>query len=626
MKFSKLAEYYEKLEATPKRLELIDIMSRLLKESDALEVGKICYLLQGRVAPFYMPIELGMAESMVAQAIAKAYNTSKEEVIKSYRKLGNMGLAAQELGKTKHVARNTLSVNEVFGELLKIANMGGEGSVEKKISALAKVLEDLDPISVKHIANIPLGTLRLGIGDPTVMDALSIAKTGDKKLRPIIEDAYNKTSDLGYVAEEFFKHGEKALATIKLIVGKPVRPALAERMPNADEVVKRMGDKFAAEPKFDGFRVQIHLDRRGIAGLDDKNIQLGHSLGRDQRSVGDLHKTKDSQNSEITPSKAPSFDSRNVRIFSRNLEDMTHSFPDLAEGVLKEVKAKSVIMEGEAIAYNPLTEEFLPFQETTKRRRKYKIEETAKALPLVCFAFDILYLDGEDITGKSEDQRRKLLEKIVSINNSTIRIAEQRVISTAKEIQEFFNEAISDGLEGLMIKKLDAPYKAGGRGFHWIKFKRASSGDLADTVDCVLLGIFTGRGKRTEFGVGGLLVGIYNDKEDVFETISRVGTGLTDEEFRKVHEIGEKLRLEHKPARVKSKIEPSYWVEPKEVLEIYADEITKSPIHTAGEVDGIGYALRFPRLVKFREADKRAEDATTVEEIKELYKNQYGKK
>jgi DNA ligase-1 len=410
------------------------------------------------------------------------------------------------------------------------------------------------------------------------MDALSISKTGDKKLRPIIEDAYNKTSDLGYVAEEFFKHGEKGLATIKLIVGKPVRPALAERMPNADEVVKRMGDKFAAEPKFDGFRVQIH-----------KN--------------GDK-----------------------VEIFSRNLEDMTHSFPDLAAGVLKEVKAKSVIMEGEAIAYNPLTEEFLPFQETTKRRRKYKIEETAKVLPLVCFAFDILYLNGEDITGKTEVERRKLLEKIVAKNNQTIKIAEQRIISTAKEIQEFFSEAISDGLEGLMIKKLDAPYKAGGRGFHWIKFKRASSGDLADTVDCVLLGIYSGKGKRTDFGVGGLLVGIYNDKDDVFETISRVGTGLTDEEFRKVHEIGKKLRLEHKPARVRSKIEPNYWVEPKEVLEIYADEITKSPIHTAGEEDGIGYALRFPRLVKFREADKRPEDSTTVAEIKKLYELQYKKK
>ncbi len=603
MKFAKLADYYEKLEATSKRLELVDILSKLFAEAENAEIGKICYLIQGRVAPFYMPVELGMAESMVAQAIAKAYDKTKDEVIKSYRHLGNIGLAAQELAKS-HKASANLSVSDVFGGLRKIADLGGEGSVEKKISTLAQILKDLDSVSVKHVVNIPIGTLRLGIGDPTVMDALSLAKTGDKKLRPVIEDAYNKTSDLGYVAEEFFKHGEKGLETVKLIVGKPVRPALAERMPNADEVVKRMGDKFAAEPKFDGFRVQIHLDR------SVKAMPLGTAV------------------SELRPGLKLGADSQQVKIFSRNLEDMTHSFPDLAEGVLKEVKAKSVIMEGEAIAYNPQTEEFLPFQETTKRRRKYKIEETAKALPLACFAFDILYLDGKDITSKTEVERRKLLERVVSKNNQVIRIAEHRVISTAKQIHEFFNEAISDGLEGLMIKKLDSPYKAGGRGFHWIKFKRASSGDLTDTVDCVLLGIYTGRGKRTEFGVGGLLVGIYNDKTDEFETISRIGTGLTDEEFRKVNEIGKQLRVEHKPARVKSKIEPSYWVEPEEVLEIYADEITKSPIHTAGwdEKTGTGYALRFPRLVKFREKDKRAEDATTVEELKRLFANQYGKK
>ncbi|MBI4037604.1 ATP-dependent DNA ligase [Candidatus Curtissbacteria bacterium] len=588
MKFSKLAEYYEKLEATSKRLELVDILSKLFKESDTSEIGKICYLIQGRVAPFFEPIELGMAESMVAQAVGRAYGHSKDEVIKHYRSKGNMGLTAQQLVLKSHlrgvIRKNRdhfeggLSVSAVFDELLKIAKFSGAGTVEQKVSTLANLLKKLDPVSVKHVVNIPLGTLRLGIGDPTVMDALSLAKTGGKKLRPVIEDAYNKTSDLGFVAEVFFKKGQKGLSEIKLMVGKPVRPALAERMPNAEEVVKRMGDKFAAEPKFDGFRVQVH-----------KN--------------GDK-----------------------VEIFSRNLEDMTHSFPDLAEGVLGEVKAKTAIMEGEAIAYNPETEEFLPFQETTKRRRKYKIAETAKALPLVMFAFDILYLNGKDITEETEIVRRKLLEKVVPKGNATIRIAEQRIISTAREISEFFNEAVSDGLEGLMIKKLDSPYKAGGRGFHWIKFKRASSGDLADTVDCVLLGVYAGKGKRTVFGVGGLLVGVYDEKNDSFVTICRLGTGLTDEEFKQVHEIAQKLKVSHQPARVNSKIEPSYWVEPKVVLEVYADEITKSPIHTAGEADGVGFALRFPRLVKFRESEKRPEDSTTVSEIKKLYELQFKRK
>jgi DNA ligase 1 len=581
MTFSNLANYFEKLEATPKRLEMIDILSKLFKESDSSEISKICYLIQGRVAPFFEPIEIGMAESMVASAIAKAFDVDKDEVVSSYRSLGNMGLAGQKLSQNSkfNIQKSKLSVSEVFDELFKLAKFSGEGTVEKKVTTLADVLKKLDTVSVKHVVNIPLGTLRLGIGDPTVLDALSLAKNGDKSLRPILEDAYNKTSDLGYVAETYFKKGKKGLDKVELIVGKPVRPALAERLPSAAEAIKRLGNEFAAEPKFDGFRVAVH-----------KN--------------GDK-----------------------VELFSRNLEDTTAAFPDLVSGVKKEVKAKSVILEGEAIAYNPETEEFLPFQETTKRRRKYEIEEMAKKLPLVLFAFDILYLNGRDVTGKPYKERRKLLESIVSKGDNLVRIAEERILHKAEDITNFFNEAVSEGLEGLMLKKLDSPYIAGGRGFHWIKFKRSHSGELSDTVDCVLLGVYRGRGKRTKFGVGGLLVGVYDNKKDKFVTISRIGTGLTDDEFRKVNEIAEKLRVSKKPARVESKIEPGFWVEPKEVLEVYADEITRSPIHTTGEdKEGVGYALRFPRLVKFREKDKRPEDATTVSEVNKMYKLQFKNK
>ena len=634
MKFSTLAQYFEKLEATSKRLELIDILSKLFKESDSSEIGKICYLIQGRVAPFFEPIEIGMAEMTVAQAIGRAFGKSKDEVIKLYRHKGNMGLAAKELAaKVKVKVKSGKSVSEAFDELLKIAKFSGVGTVEQKVSTLANLLTRLDPISAKHVVNIPLGTLRLGIGDPTVMDALSLAKTGKKELRPQIEDAYNKTSDLGYVAETFFKHGEKGIKEIKLVVGKPVRPALAERLPNADEVIKRVGNKFAAEPKFDGFRVQVHLDRSRKLFTNAAISQELVGKGREASMVRGLGSKSQTLNltSKLNRHPNPNLTaktSEHVRIFSRNLEDMTHAFPDLVSGVEKEVKAKSAIMEGEAIAYNPLTSEFLPFQETTKRRRKYKIEEKAKELPLVCFAFDLLYLDGKDITEKPYAERRKLLERILHRENMVVRLAEERILTNAKQILEFFNESISEGLEGIMIKKLDSPYKAGGRGFHWIKFKRAQSGDLNDTVDCVLLGVYSGRGKRTGFGVGGLLVGVYDGQRDEFVTISRVGTGLTDEEFRKVNEIAKHLKIPHKPARVNAKIEPAIWVEPKEVLEIYADEITRSPIHTAGwdEKLGSGFALRFPRLVKFRGADKRPEDATTVGEIRKLYEMQYKRK
>src|SRR3990167_5592858 len=578
MKFRTLAQYYEKLEATSKRLELVDILSKLFKESNADEIGKICYLIQGRVAPFFEPTEIGMSENLVAIALARAFDSTKEEVIRSYRHLGNMGLAASKLAANSKfkIQNSKLAITDVFDRLHSIAKTGGAGSVDKKITILADLLNDLDPISVKHVANIPLGTLRLGIGDPTVLDALSIAKKGDKSLRPVLEDAYNKTSDLGFTAQTLYKKGERGIHEIKLIVGKPIRPALAERLPSAEEAVKRLGSKFAAEPKFDGFRVQIHKD--------DSNIKL----------------------------------------FSRNLEDMTHAFPDIVRAAKDELNIKSAIIEGEAIAYNPQTEEFLPFQETSKRRRKHEVEAMAKKLPLAVFAFDLLYLNGKDITLLPYSERRRHLERIIRSENLIIRKAEERVMSSASEILEFFNEAISEGLEGLMLKKLDAPYKAGGRGFHWIKFKRSQSGALTDTVDCVLLGVYTGKGKRTEFGVGGLLVGVYDEKKDEFVTISRVGTGLTDEEFRTVNKLAEKSRVSHKPARVNSEIEPSFWVEPKVVLEIQADEITRSPIHTAGRnKEGLGYALRFPRLVKFREADKRAEDATTVSEVIKLYNQQF---
>jgi DNA ligase-1 len=186
-----------------------------------------------------------------------------------------------------------------------------------------------------------------------------------------------------------------------------------------------------------------------------------------------------------------------------------------------------------------------------------------------------------------------------------------------------FEEKVTAGLEGVMVKKLDSPYKAGGRGFHWIKFKRMSAGELTDTIDCVLLGIYSGTGKRTGFGAGGLLVGVYDPEKDEFVTVSRVGTGLTDEEWRQIKATSDKLQVARKPARVNSLIEPSVWVEPKEVLEIFADEITRSPVHTAGKVgDEPGYALRFPRLVSFRGADKRAEDCTTVKELIDMYNSQ----
>ncbi|MBI4097731.1 MAG: ATP-dependent DNA ligase, partial [Candidatus Levybacteria bacterium] len=324
-------------------------------------------------------------------------------------------------------------------------------------------------------------------------------------------------------------------------------------------------------------------------------------------------------------------DGKNVRMFSRNLEEMTHMFPELIKATLEQVKADTVILDTEALAYNPQSEEFLPFQETTKRRRKHGIEEAALRLPLKAFVFDILYKNGKQLLDEPLTKRLEILKDTIKDDGVLIRTKNQTV-KDAKALQLLLDDAISKGLEGLVVKRLQSPYEAGGRNFNWVKLKRHSDGELTDTIDCVILGYITGRGKRAEFGAGALLVGVYDKEKDEFVSISRIGTGLTDAEWREIHKRADKIRVDHKPARVNSMIEPSVWIEPKIVIEVLADEITRSPLHTAGastsSVSGEktpGFALRFPRLVSFRN-DKKAEEATNVDEIKRLYNIQYDRK
>jgi DNA ligase-1 len=575
MKFAELAQYFERLEKTSSRLALIEILSDLFKKTPASEIEKIVYLIQGRLAPFFAPIEIGMAEKTVAEALALAYGSSKEKVLQDYQRLGDMGLAAYELAKNSKfkIQNSKLTVTEIVNILLEVANTKGNGTVEKRQILLSNLLKQLDPISAKHLVRIPLGNTRLGIGDPTVLDALATAKLGDKSKRKLLEGAYNRTSDLGLIAKTLWGGGLAAVQKLELRVGYPVRSELCERLPNPEKVIEKM-EVVDVQYKYDGFRVQLH-----------KN--------------GD-----------------------EVRMFSRNLEEMTHMFPELIEAVKKQIKAKTIILDSEALAYNPESEEFLPFQETTKRRRKHGIAEMAKSLPLKAFVFDILYKDGESLIDLPLTKRMEILKEVLPEDDVLIRTKNQTV-KDAKTLSLLLEDAISKGLEGLVVKKLESPYEAGARNFNWVKLKRHSSGELNDTIDCVILGYISGKGKRTAFGAGALLVGVYDSKNDEFVSVSKIGTGLTDEEWRKVHKRADKISLEQKPARVNSVILPSVWIEPKIVIEVLADEITRSPIHTAGKANGEpGYALRFPRLVSFRTADKKPEDATSVEELIEMYSQQ----
>ncbi|MDA8219567.1 MAG: ATP-dependent DNA ligase [Dehalococcoidales bacterium] len=574
MLFTTLAEYFERLEQTTGRNAMVQILSELLREPAPDEVDKVTYLCQGRLVPFFEPLEMGVGERLAQDAIAQAFDTTRDEAQGLYDRLGDLGLAAGELAQAHEQAVvDGLTVATVYQQLDEMARATGSGSVERRVGILAALLKSMDPRSAKYLMRIAVGTLRLGIGDPTILDALSVMQAGDKSLRATLEGAYNITSDLGLIARTLRESGVEAIGELHIEVGRPIRPALAERLPDAEAIIQKLG-RAAAEPKYDGFRVQCHKD-------------------------GDT-----------------------VKLFSRRLENMTGMFPEIVEGVCAQVKVEKAIIEGEAVAYSPESEEYYPFQETTKRRRKYKIEETMAALPLRLFVFDVLYVDGEDVMKRPYVERREILKRAVE-DGDALSIAQEVIIDNPHDLLAFFDDQVQKGLEGVVAKRLDSVYQAGGRNFNWVKLKRSVAGQLRDTVDCVILGYIYGRGKRTSFGAGALLVGVYDQGKDEFVSVTKIGTGLTDEEWREIRARCDRIATEAKPARVSTIIVPSIWVQPEVVIEVRADEITRSPVHTCGKVNGEpGYALRFPRLVSFRGEDKRPEDATTVVEVIEMYERQ----
>ncbi|TME76541.1 MAG: ATP-dependent DNA ligase [Chloroflexi bacterium] len=560
MTFAELSVYLDRLESTSSRNELVKTLAELYTKSSPDEIQPLTYLIQGRLVPFFEPVEIGLGEKLVIAAIAQAFATANAEVAKLFGRLGDLGLVAAQLAG--NASSSTLPVTEVHARLMDIAGAAGAGSVEKKRSLFAALLKQVDPASAKHLVRMALGRLRLGIGDPTVLDALSFAKKGDRSLRPLLEGAYNRVSDL--------------VNALKITVGRPIRSQLAERLPNPEAVIKRLG-LVAVQPKYDGIRVQIH--KNGSA----------------------------------------------VRVFSRNLEDYTLMFSELTAAA-QQLTDDTLILDGEAIAYSKELEEYLPFQLTASRRRQHGIEQAAQELPLVAFVFDILYRNGRDLTELPYEERLALVDEVIA-GSSVLLPAPIIKTDSVEVLTKTLLDSISQGLEGVVVKRPDSKYQAGARNFNWVKLKRHTSGELNDTVDLVLIGYYFGKGKRADFGVGALLGGVYDADNDRFASITKLGTGLSDAEWRQIHERADQLQVDQRPARVDSILVPDVWLKPEVVVEVMADEITPSPRHTAGRVgDEPGFALRFPRIVSFRSADKRPEDATTVKEIAELFRQQRQRK
>ena len=583
MKYALIAEAYERIEATTKRLEMTDLLVDLLRNTPKDIIDKVAYLTQGKIYPDFVGIEIGVAEKLAIRALARATGNKENSIEEDLNKTGDIGETGRKfMASKKQVTffQQPLTVQKVYETLDKMAKTSGSGAVDTKMALLAGLLAAASILEAKYILRTVTGNLRLGIADMTVLDALAVAYGGGKEAREFIERAYNICSDLGRVAKIVVEEGLEGIKGFRVSAGEPIRPMLAERLSSPEEILEKLGGKCAAEYKYDGERFQAHKQ------------------GKD------------------------------VRLFSRRLENVSDQYPDAVGLLEKYVKAEEAIVECECVAVDSDTGEMRPFQELMHRRRKYEINKAIEDYPVSLFIFDLLFVDGRYLTLEPYPVRRRLLEKAV-VESEHVSLTKSLVTSSPLELEKFFEEAIAEGCEGLVCKSVakDSVYQAGARGWLWIKYKRDYKSEMIDTVDLVVVGAFHGRGKRAGT-YGALLLAAYDSEKDAFETVTKCGTGFTDEDLAKLPRMLEKHVVAHRHPRVDSLLEADVWFEPVVVIEVLGAEYTLSPIHTCalGMVrPGSGVAIRFPRFTGKYRGDKAPEDATGSDEILEMYRAQLKK-
>ncbi len=569
MKFREFGQYLEEIEGVSSRLALTAQLAKLFQNLELEEVPPACYLLQGQLLPSFAGLEFQIA----VKTVIKALSHFSSEVDALYKKLGDLGLVAAEV-MNKHTT-SELTITEVYDQLLQLAKESGAESQQRKLTQFTELLEKLDPVSAKVVVRVVLGRLRLGFSDMTIMDSLSWAMTGGKSEREMLEAAYQRQADVGQLAKTYLaeKDSEKRLQRIAkdyhVRLGTPVIPALCQRLNTAAEMIEKMGEVLA-EPKYDGLRVQIHFERK----TDGKFT---------------------------------------VRTFTRSLEENSQTFPELQQ-LENLLTCQSCILDAEAVGFDPKSGDLLPFQQTVQRKRKHGVAEKAQETPVRFFVFDLLYLNGEETIHKPFFERKEQLKKLFTDNSVLVHSPGLRTTDPVA-LHEYHEQALADGLEGVVVKQWDGVYQSGRKNWSWVKMKEAegTKGKLTDTIDAIVMGYYMGRGKRAGFGIGAFLVGIRDEKNDQVLTIAKVGTGLSDEVLRQIKERCDKLAVPTKPElyQVAKALVPDIWCSPDFVVEVAADELTTSPLHTAGQ------ALRFPRFLQYRD-DKSWQDATTLVELQQI--------
>jgi len=576
MRYLTVAEAYRDLEQASGRLALVDRLATLLTGTPAELLPVVCYLCQGLIAPEFAGVDLGLAEKLAVRAVATATGVDAGQVAALVRETGDLGLAAEQLLATTAAGRPpALTVSAVVDTLHQIAAAEGTGSQGRKLDLLAGLLGQATPLEARYLLRLVTKGLRLGIGTPTILDALAQVYTGGRAARPVLERAYNICCDLGRVAAALVGGGLAAAEQIQVRPGNPVRAMLAQRLSDAEEILAKLGGQCAAEYKYDGVRVQAHRTADGA-----------------------------------------------IELFTRRLERVSAQFPDVVESLAAGLGPREAILEGEVVAYDAAAGELHPFGEVMFRRRKHGIDQAVQDVPVGLFCFELLYADGADLTRLPYPQRRAALAEAITVTDR-LRLTTTTEVAAPAALDAAFEQAVTDGCEGLVCKSVapDSIYQAGARGWLWIKLKRDYRTELSDTVDLVVVGAFAGRGRRA--GVyGAVLLAAYDPAADLFRTVTKCGTGFTDADLAALPARLAPLAAPHRPARVDARQQPDVWFEPGLVLEILSAELTLSPNYTAAwgliKPDA-GLAMRFPRFTGRWRDDKAPEDATTTQELVELF-------
>jgi len=579
MLYEELARCYDRLEGTSSRLEMTSILAEMFQEVPPDELRQVVYLSQGKLHPDYVTEKLGMADKLILRAIVDASRLPEEQVTELWMKEGDLGAAAESLVAQKvqtNLFSQPLTLERVVSNLRGIEAAEGRNSQNTKVKLLTSLLHDASPLEARYLCRTVTGRMRVGAASMTILDALALA-FGAKEDRADIERAFNVSSDIGTVAQQLAEGGIEAVRSIEVQVGRPVRSMLAERLPSLEEVLEKLGGACALEYKYDGIRVQAH----------------------------------------ISPS--------DVKLYSRRLEDLTSNFPDVVEGLRRSFKGEEAILEGECVPVERESGKLLPFQEVAHRRRKFGMEEAVRDYPVRLFLFDCVKLDGEDLNMRPFPCRREMLASCVE-ETAGLQLSRMELVDSAAEAEEFFSAALEAGCEGIMAKSVldNSVYRAGNRGFLWIKYKKDYRSDLSDTFDLVVVGAFAGKGKRK--GVyGALLMAVYDPESDVYQTACKLGSGFDDAFLAKLPEMLEPHSAPSPSLRLSTRMEADHWFEPAVLLEVMGAEISLSPVHTAAESslpEGSGLALRFPRFTGRVRDDKAPEQATTAEELLTMYRGQ----